>query len=91
VGPGLGLSNILLYWGTGEGSTIVALLLVTLAAGSAALTAWGLRPLGWAGFAAAVLVGLWFLPSASPHPVAVPLALIVLGVIPSPWKGEGQR
>jgi hypothetical protein len=94
IGPGLGLSNILLYRGIGDGSTVLGAVLVALAAAGAAFTAWTLRSSGAAALAAALLVGLWFWPSASPHAVAVPLALIVVSAIPpaipSPWKGEGQ-
>ena len=79
VGPGLGLSNILLYYGAGEGSTALAVALTATAIGVAALVAWRLRADAVASAAAAWLTALWFLPSASPHAVATPLALMVLG------------
>ena len=84
IGPSLGLSNILLYWGIGEGSMALGATLATLAAGAAALTAWRLRPLGVAALAAAGVVGLWFLPAGSAHAVAVPLALVVGAVVTRP-------
>jgi hypothetical protein len=78
VGPGLGLSNVLLYRGIGEGSTTLAVTLATLVAAGAAAAAWRMRELSFAALAAAGLVALWFLPSASPHAVATALALMVL-------------
>jgi hypothetical protein len=84
IGPGLGLSNVLLYWAVGEGSVAVALALSALALGAAALAAWKLRSLGLAALAPAAVVGLWFLPSASANAVAVPLALVVAAAVTRP-------
>jgi len=81
VGPGLGLPNILIYWGVGEGSRVVGVALSALAAAAAALTAWRLRRLGLTALAAAILAGLWLLPSASAHAVAVPLALLAVAAV----------
>ena len=81
VGPDLGLSNVLLYRGIGEGSLMLALTLSALAVGAASLTAWKLRALGLAALAAAAVTGVWFLPSASAHAVAVPLALVAAAAV----------
>ena len=90
IGPSLGLTNILLYWGAeGMAAPIILTLAATGLAGAAVL-AGGMRAHAFAAAAGAWLVGSWFLPSASPHAVAAPLALMVLSAIPSPWKGEGQ-
>ena len=90
IGPALGLSNILLYWGAEASAAAIVLTLAATGLAGAAVLAGGMRAPAFAVAAAAWLVGLWFLPSASPHAIATPLALIVLSAIPSPWKGEGQ-
>ena len=81
IGPGLGLSNVLLYRGIGDGSLVLGLTLSALAVGAASLTAWKLRALGLAALAAGAVTGLWFLPSASAHAVAVPLALVTAAAV----------
>jgi hypothetical protein len=81
IGPGLGLPNILLYWGVGEGSAGMGMALTATALGAAAFLAWRVRAPAFATAAAAWLAGLWLLPAASAHAVATPLALMLLAAL----------
>jgi hypothetical protein len=81
IGPGLGLFNIFLYWGAEATVAAIGLTLAATGIVAAAVLAWGMRASAFAAAAAAWLVGLWFLPSASAHAVATPLALIVLTAV----------
>jgi hypothetical protein len=79
VGPGIGLGNILLYWGVERTGPCLALFAATPVL--AALVAIGLlvrrvAPLPAA--AVATLAGLWLAPAASAEAVAVPLFLVAL-------------
>jgi hypothetical protein len=80
VGPGLGLTNVLIYRGASDGNTALAVTLLLLALAGGALVLGGMRPLGFASLAAAVLVAAWLLPSVPAHAVGVPLALMALAV-----------
>ena len=90
IGPGVGLFNIFLYWGAEATGAAIGLTLAAIGLVGAAVLAGGMKAPAFAAAAAAWLVGLWFLPSASPHAVATALALIALSAIPSPCKGEGM-
>jgi hypothetical protein len=81
IGPGLGLSNIFLYWGAEASAAAIVLTFAAIGLVGAAVLAGGMRAPGFAAAAAAWLVGSWFLPSASPHAIAAPLALIVLAAV----------
>jgi hypothetical protein len=80
-GAGLGLGPLLAYRGA-EGSSAAGiaawLLPVLIVAGAAVL--WKTTPSLHA-LALAALAGVWVMPSASPHALAVPLALFALGAI----------
>ena len=89
IGPGVGLFNIFLYWGAEATGAAIGLTLAAIGLVGAAVLAGGMKAPAFAAAAAAWLVGLWFLPSASPHAVATALALIALSAIPSPCKGQG--
>jgi hypothetical protein len=86
-GPGLGIFNLLAYWGV-EGST-VALALAALAPLAALAVALALvrrspPPLALAGLAA--LSGLALAPAVAPDMVAVPIALLTLSaIVPETW------
>jgi hypothetical protein len=84
IGPGLGLSNILLYWGVEATASAVGLALAATGLVAAAVLAAGMEAPPVVAAAMAWLVALWFLPSASPHALAIPLALMVLAAAPSP-------
>jgi hypothetical protein len=87
LAPGVGLSNLFLYWGA-EGSTAgrVATLALQLAAGGAVL--WlGMRrdPISLAGAAALLTTGLFLASGTSSHDLLVPLALCMLSAtLPAP-------
>jgi len=81
IGPGLGLSNIFLYWGAEVSAAAIVLTLSAIGLAGAAVLAGGMRAPAFVAAAAAWLVGLWFLPAASPHAVATPLALMVLAAV----------
>jgi hypothetical protein len=81
IGPSLGLTNILLYWGAEGPAAAIVLTLAATGLGGAAVLAGGMKAPAVAAAAAAWLMGLWFLPSASPHAVATALALMVLAAV----------
>ena len=57
----------------------------------AAILAWRIRVPDVAVAAAAWLVALWFLPSASPHALATPLALVALAGVSTDWDSPPAR
>jgi hypothetical protein len=80
-GSGLGLGALLAYrgWEGARLAGVAAWLLPAIVVASAALR-WKTTPsLHVVGLA--TLAGLWVMPSASPHALAVPLALLVLGAV----------
>jgi hypothetical protein len=85
IGPSLGLSNVFLYWGAEGSAAAIVLTLAAIGLVGAAVLAGGLKAPAFAAAAAAWLVGLWFLPSASPHALATALALIVLAASSTDW------
>jgi hypothetical protein len=89
IGPSLGLSNILLYWGAEGAAAPILLTFAAIGVAGAAVFAGAMTAPAFAMAATAWLVGLWFLPSASPHAVAAPLALIVLAAL-LPDEREGK-
>jgi hypothetical protein len=91
VGPGIGLANLILYWG-GE-RTSLCLALFAAAPVLAALVAIGLvvrrvPPLPAA--AVATLAGLWLAPAASAEAVAVPLFLAALAPLAGGVEGWAE-
>jgi len=81
IGPGLGLSNVFLYWGAQASVAPIVLTLAAIGLAGAAVLAGAMSAPAFGTAAAAWLMGLWFLPSASPHAVATALALIALAAI----------
>ena len=90
IGPGLGLFNILLYWGAEGTAAAIGLTLAATGLAAAAVLAGGMRATAFAAAGAAWLVGLWFLPSASPHALATPLALIVLAALATDERAPAE-
>ena len=86
--PGVGLGNLLLYWGEGGPTAGLALGLLTAvvcAAGAiAALRSRAAPPRIYALAGALLLAGLIAAPASSPHDLLVPALLLVLGA-----AGEG--
>jgi Glycosyltransferase family 87 len=78
VGPSLGLSNLFLYWGAEASTAWIILTLAAIGLTGAAVLGASMSGPPLAAATAAWLVGLWFLPTASPHAVATALALMVL-------------
>jgi len=82
--PGVGLGNVLLYFGEGGATAGLALGLLTAvitALGAiAALRSRAGLPRTWALAGALLLAGLIAAPASSPHDLLVPAALLVLGV-----------
>jgi hypothetical protein len=93
IGPGVGLSNIFLYWGAEASAAAIVLTLAAIGLGGAAVLAGGVRAPAFAAAAAAWLVGVWVLPLASPHALATPLALIALAAVATdePEPAEDTR
>jgi len=81
VGPSLGLSNIFLYWGAEASTAWIILTLAAIGLTGAAVLGASMSAPPLAAAAAAWLMGLWFLPTASPHAVATALAVMVLAVM----------
>jgi hypothetical protein len=83
--PGLGLGNVLLYFGEAGATAGMALALLTAviaATGAiAALRSRAALPRTYALAGALLLAGLVAAPGSSPHDVAVPAVLLLLGVI----------
>jgi hypothetical protein len=90
IGPGLGLFNILLYWGAEGTAAAIGLTLAATGLAASAVLAGGMRATAFAAAGAAWLVGLWFLPSASPHALATPLALIVLAALATDERAPAE-
>jgi len=82
LGPGLGLSNLRLYFGADPGAhdglALILLLVLTAAAwlGVRRLALDG--PKGLAAAAALLLATLWLAPSASPDDVLVPIVMLAI-------------
>jgi Glycosyltransferase family 87 len=82
LGPGLGLSNLRLYFGADPGVRDVLGLILILAVTAAAWL--GVRrlvldgPKGLAAAAALLLATLWLAPNASPDDVLVPIAMLAI-------------
>ncbi len=88
LGPGLGLSNLRLYFGAAPGKSDAVG--PALAAGAALVSlVWTVRraPGGQAGLAAAAaatMAALWLAPAASPDDVVLPIALLALAATSAP-------
>jgi hypothetical protein len=82
--PGVGLGNVLLYFGEGGATAGLALGLLAAVIGAvgamAALRSRAAPPRTYALAGALLLAGLLAAPASSPHDLAVPAALLVLGV-----------
>ena len=96
--PGVGLGNVLLYFGEGGATAGMALGLLTAAitalGAMAALRSGAALPRTYALAGALLLAGLITAPASSPHDLAVPAVLLLLGVIGDrpcslPLRGEG--
>jgi hypothetical protein len=91
--PGLGLGNVLLYFGEGGATAGLALGLLTAviaAVGAiAALRSRAAPPRTYALAGALLLAGLVAAPASSPHDLAVPAVLLLLGVIGARRDGVG--
>ena len=83
--PGVGLGNVLLYFGEGGATAGMALGLLTAAitalGAMAALRSGAALPRTYALAGALLLAGLITAPASSPHDLAVPAVLLLLGVI----------
>jgi hypothetical protein len=88
IGPGLGLFNIFLYWGAEEAAAPLGLVLAATGLAGAAALAWAMKAPAFGVAAAAWLMALWFLPSASPHALAAPLALVALAAVSTDLDSE---
>jgi hypothetical protein len=88
--PGLGLANVLLYLGEDGATAALALGLLTAVVGAvgaiAALRSRAAAPRTYALAGTLLLAGLFAAPASSPHDLAVPAVLLLLGVI-----GAGPR
>ena len=84
LGPGLGLSNLRLYFGADPGDRdVLALILILLVTAISWLVVRRLaldRPSSLAAAATLLLATLWLAPSASPDDVLVPIALLAIAV-----------
>jgi hypothetical protein len=81
--PGVGLPNLLLYWGAEAAGWIAAAAPLAAGAVTYALFRSAVVP-GLAGAALASLVALWFSPGISPEALAVPLVLMALAALVEP-------
>jgi hypothetical protein len=83
--PGLGLANLLLYLGEDGATAGLALSLLTAVIGAvgamAALRSRAAAPRTYALAGTLLLAGLFAAPASSPHDLAVPAVLLLLGVI----------
>jgi len=84
LGPGLGLSNLRLYFGADPGDRdVLALILILLVTAISWLVVRRLaldRPSSLAAAATLLLATLWLAPSVSPDDVLVPIALLAIAV-----------
>jgi glycosyl transferase family 87 len=85
IEPGLGLANVLLYFGEGGATAGLALGLLTAAVAAAgaiaALRSRAAPPRTYALAGTMLLAGLIAAPASSPHDLAAPAILLLLGVI----------
>jgi hypothetical protein len=83
--PGLGLANVLLYLGEDGATAGMALGLLTAVIGAVgaivALRSRAAVPRTYALAGTLLLAGLFAAPASSPHDLAVPAVLLLLGVI----------
>jgi hypothetical protein len=90
-GPGLGLSNLRLYYGADPGGRDMLALILSLVVTAAAwlgVRRWGLdRPSSLAAAATLLLATLWLAPNASPDDVLVPI--VMLAIAATHDRGEG--
>jgi hypothetical protein len=86
VAAGLGLPNLLLYWGREDSALAAAALFLPWALGGfGCLLALRAAPgsLSGASYASVLLLtGLWLATGASPHALVVPLTLLMVATLP---------